>query len=176
MDASSARGWLDRRRAGDEAGARRTESMPHSRWIIRSSVPRDSWCSPISRAPRCWIRRPDWCGSGHRARRLSDICGRDPVLNNTAGGRKGWRVPSIFELSTLIDPTVTVYPLLPGGSSVQERAEAWLLFWSSTRDSNTPNPLQWARNTFDGAVNQYFLTTRACASGACERRRPTSLQ
>jgi len=98
-----------------------------------------------------WERSPSTATVGYFA-------GVIQCLNNTAGGRKGWRVPSIFELSTLIDPTVTVYPLLPG-SSVQERAEAWLLLLEFHARLEYAEPLQWGTNTFDGAVNQYFLTT-----------------
>jgi hypothetical protein len=80
-------------------------------------------------------------------------------LNRTTGGRKGWRVPSIFELSTLIDPSVPPpAPVLPEGHPFRNVSKAaW--FWSSTRDSNVPNPLQWGLQTLDGQVLAYFPTT-----------------
>ena len=75
-------------------------------------------------------------------------------LNLTTGGRKGWRLPSIFELSTLIDPTVaSPGPTLPAGHPFRNVSKP-LWFWSSTRDSGTQYP--WGLNTMDGMVLMYF--------------------
>jgi len=40
--------------------------------------------------------------------------GRDYCLNKAVGGKRGWRLPSIFELESLVDPTRTD-PALPEG-------------------------------------------------------------
>lgn len=78
-------------------------------------------------------------------------------LNRTTGGRKGWRVPAIFELASLIDPTVTApAAMLPPGHPFKLPRYVWL--WSSTRDSNV-SPLMWGVNTFDGTVGQYHPAT-----------------
>ncbi len=99
-----------------------------------------------------WERAPSTVTVGYFA-------GVTQCLNNTTGGRKGWRVPSIFELSTLIDPTVAPpAPLLPAGHPFKNVSKA-AFFWSSTRDSNVPQPFQWGTNTFDGTVAQYSLGT-----------------
>jgi hypothetical protein len=48
----------------------------------------------------------------------------------TVGGRKGWRLPTIQELASLVDPTVSPGPTLPPGhpfSNVQP-----LSYWSAT--------------------------------------------
>ena len=79
-------------------------------------------------------------------------------MGRATGGRRGWRVPSIFEILSLIDPTVPPPGvLLPPGHPFQKVSSA-SFFWSSTRDSNV-TPLMWGANTYDGVVYQYFPTT-----------------
>jgi len=80
-------------------------------------------------------------------------------LNRTTGGRKGWRVPSIFELATLIDPSVPPpAPVLPKEHPFKNVSKpAW--FWSSTRDSQLPAPFQWGIQTLDGTILQYHPNT-----------------
>jgi Protein of unknown function (DUF1566) len=80
--------------------------------------------------------------------------GANVCLNRDLGGRKGWRVPAIFELASLLDTTSANY--LPPGHPFKNVDKAW--FWSSTRDSNA-GALMWGANTFDGTVLQYAFTS-----------------
>ena len=80
-------------------------------------------------------------------------------LNLSVGGRKGWRVPSIFELSTLLDTTVAPpAPLLPAGHPFRNVSKV-LWFWSSTQEVNNVPSFQWGLNTMDGTVLMYYPTT-----------------
>ncbi len=79
-------------------------------------------------------------------------------LNLSVGGRKGWRVPSIFELSTLLDTKVAPpAPLLPAEHPFRNVSKV-LWFWSSTGDTNV-TPLQWGLETMTGTVLMYYPTT-----------------
>jgi hypothetical protein len=54
---------------------------------------------------------------------------RAACADKDVGGRKGWRLPSISELSSLLDPTVRTRPMLPLGhpfTNVQD------VYWSAT--------------------------------------------
>ena len=58
-------------------------------------------------------------------------------INKNVGGQRGWRLPSIPELASLIDPTVTTPgPTLPAGHPFTNVQSA--LYWSAT--SNAVNP------------------------------------
>jgi len=68
----------------------------------------------------------------------------------TVGNRKGWRLPTIQELASLIDPTVpSPGPTLPAGhpfSNVQQD-----VYWSATTGA-TSTGVAWYVNFFDGGV------------------------
>jgi hypothetical protein len=54
---------------------------------------------------------------------------RTLCADKDVGGRKGWRLPSISELSSLVDPSVKTLPTLPSGHpfiNVQD------VYWSAT--------------------------------------------
>ena len=51
-------------------------------------------------------------------------------INKTTGGRKGWRLPSIPELASLIDPSVSPGPTLPAGHPFTNVQSAF--YWSAT--------------------------------------------
>ena len=51
-------------------------------------------------------------------------------LNASIGGQKGWRLPNITELTSLIDPSVTTEPTLPAGSPFDFGGQVF--FWSGT--------------------------------------------
>jgi uncharacterized protein DUF1566 len=56
---------------------------------------------------------------------------RFTCINKTVGGQKGWRLPSIPELTTLIDPSVAgPGPTLPSGHPFQNVQSA--NYWSAT--------------------------------------------
>jgi hypothetical protein len=56
-------------------------------------------------------------------------------LNKTVSNRKGWRLPSIVELTSLADPSVTPGPSLPPGHPFLGIQEG--IFWSATADGLT---------------------------------------
>ena len=68
---------------------------------------------------------------------LSWTNARAACANKDVGGRKGWRLPSISELASLVDPSIRTGPTLPLGhpfSNVQMDA-----YWSATTMAGTPN-------------------------------------
>jgi Protein of unknown function (DUF1566) len=62
---------------------------------------------------------------------------RSACADKDVGGRKGWRLPSIAELSSLLDPSIKTRPTLPPGhpfTNVQD------VYWSATTvTDNTKN-------------------------------------
>jgi hypothetical protein len=82
-------------------------------------------------------------------------------LNLAVGGRKGWRLPSIYELMTMIDPSVpSPGPTLPAGLPFKNVSARPLWFWSSTKDmfGNVPQ-LTYYMTTFDGSSALAFPST-----------------
>ncbi len=62
---------------------------------------------------------------------------RYQCINRTTGGRKGWRLPSVHELASLVDPSVAPPgPTLPAGhpfTNVQSAA-----YWSASTNAQDP--------------------------------------
>ncbi len=62
---------------------------------------------------------------------------RAACADKDVGGRKGWRLPSIFELASLMDLSMSTGPTLPLGhpfTNVQMD-----VYWSATTVAGTPN-------------------------------------
>lgn len=76
-------------------------------------------------------------------------------LNRNIGGRKGWRLPSIPELASLIDPTQS-NPSLPTGHPFQDVQTVQNdFYWSATTVAATPadQPSRaWTVRFMDGIV------------------------
>jgi len=75
------------------------------------------------------------------------------LCTRTIGGRKGWRLPSVHELASLVDPTQSNPALSPGHpfSNVQSAG-----YWSATTDAVDPT-FAWFVN-FVGDVNDFSKT------------------
>ena len=62
---------------------------------------------------------------------------RHGCINKTVGNRKGWRLPSIPELASLVDPSVAPPgPTLPAGHPFTNVQSAY--YWSATTDAGFP--------------------------------------
>ena len=68
--------------------------------------------------------------------------------NNNVGGRKGWRLPSINELASLIDPSA-VNPFLPAGHPFTNVQSS--LYWSATTVANVASSA-WRVSLNGGSV------------------------
>jgi hypothetical protein len=72
-------------------------------------------------------------------------------LNKAVGGRKGWRLPSMPELSSLLVPSaVPPGPALLPGHPFQIALSN--VHWSATTDHANPSVKVWAVNVNDGNV------------------------
>ncbi len=59
--------------------------------------------------------------------------------NRTTGGRRGWRLPSVHELATLMDPNnLDGNPDLPAGHPFDPTAVQSADYWSATTNANRP--------------------------------------
>ncbi|MBH0185839.1 MAG: DUF1566 domain-containing protein [Nitrospira sp.] len=56
--------------------------------------------------------------------------------SRTTGNRKGWRLPSVHELASLVDPSVTPGPTLPSGHPFTNVQSA--NYWSATTNAALP--------------------------------------
>ena len=82
-----------------------------------------------------------WCGKRSpqgppRATFLDWSSVRSGCANKTTGGRKCWRLPSIPELASLIDPSVSPGPTLPAGHPFTNVQSAF--YWSATSIADSP--------------------------------------
>jgi hypothetical protein len=88
---------------------------------------------------------------------------RSSCANKNVGNQKGWRLPSVFELMSLVDATVqSPGPTLPLGhpfTNIQAKPPVERFFyWSATTDtlsllSQPQSPLRFGVDFFDGAPN-----------------------
>jgi len=93
---------------------------------------------------------------------------RFQCTSRTTGGRKGWRVPSVHELASLLDPSVAPPgPILPSGHpfiNIQSQ------YWAATTLVDNPT-LAWLVGFNDGVVGATNKTTGLfawCVRGATD--------
>lgn len=72
----------------------------------------------------------------------------DYPRNVVIGGRKGWRLPTLSELSSLLDPSQTA-PALPAGHPFVDIGMGW--YWTSSRPATSPTAA-WAVIVNTGGV------------------------
>ena len=60
----------------------------------------------------------------------------------TVGNRMGWRLPTVQDLASLIDPTVSVLPPLPAGHPFMHVQST--IYWTATPDLLRPDDGIWA--------------------------------
>lgn len=76
------------------------------------------------------------------------------AFRKTVGGRKGWRLPTISELASLIDPAQSNLALPNGYPFLNVQSGP---YWSSTTHANNPDNA-WRVNFADGDVYNYNKT------------------
>lgn len=76
-------------------------------------------------------------------------------MNASVGGQKGWRLPNIAELTTLVDPSVTTEPMLPAGAPFEFGSQVF--FWSGTLRHGFSD-LAWSVNFRNGLVDDSQFT------------------
>jgi hypothetical protein len=90
-----------------------------------------------------WERSP---GQGPPWSDVRRIC-----AEKTVGGRKGWRLPALAELTSLLDPTSPNLPLLTPGHPFTGDSVRAVFFWSASTDADRPS-YAWTVGFFGGAV------------------------
>jgi hypothetical protein len=91
-----------------------------------------------------WERAPDmttFAWSGGSSARLA-------CVERATGGQRGWRLPSIHELNSLLDPARTD-PALPEGHPFANVASAATGFWSATTTADG-DASAWSMRLNDG--------------------------
>jgi hypothetical protein len=74
----------------------------------------------------------------------------------TTGGRKGWRLPSVHELASLLDPSVAA-TLPPGHPFLNVQSSG---YWSASTVADFPADA-WSVLFFNGSVNTGVKTDSA---------------
>jgi hypothetical protein len=71
----------------------------------------------------------------------------------TLGNRKGWRLPTIQELASLVDPSVgPPGPTIPSGSPFEHVLGTW--YWSASTSADNPDDA-WYVYFYDGSLDHW---------------------
>jgi hypothetical protein len=75
-------------------------------------------------------------------------------INSPVGGRMGWRLPTIQELTSLVDPTQSL-PALPSGHPFNVQSSLSSFYWSATTNANPAFSTShaWGVNLGSGGVS-----------------------
>jgi hypothetical protein len=90
---------------------------------------------------------------------VSWFTARVDCIDKNVGARKGWRLPSIAESASLVDPNAASAPFLPAGHPFSNIVLS--NYWSATTIAGDP-PNVWLVNFTDGIVG---FTLKGAASG-----------
>jgi hypothetical protein len=71
---------------------------------------------------------------------------RFSCINKTVGGMRGWRLPSVAELTSLIDPSL-LPPYVPASTFTGVQLST---YWTATGNENNTSTLKWNVNFADG--------------------------
>jgi len=87
---------------------------------------------------------------------LSDwTSARGYCINKSVGGMRGWRLPSVVELASLIDPTLLApYVPAPLFAGVQSNP-----YWTATGSETNTNANKWSVNFADGQAGTSSKTS-----------------
>jgi hypothetical protein len=114
---------------------------------IGPAFPERAWNRKLPVATR-FLVQTDWASEAVLDKETSLLWERAPqgagpwvnallyCTNKTTGGRKGWRLPSVHELASLVDPFVTPGPTLPPGHPFINVQSAG--YWSATTRADLP--------------------------------------
>lgn len=90
---------------------------------------------------------------------------RSQCTGRTTGNRKGWRLPSVHELASLVDPAHSFSALPPGHPFL---TVSWVgYYWSASTDAGNPT-VAWVVNFSFGTVDstdKTSLNSVWCARG-----------
>ena len=136
-------------------------------WFVApaGAIPLESWDDKIPNATLRFRVLPEFGGAAVLDRETQLVWEQAPFIstqgwfsslfqcaNRTTGGRKGWRLPSVHELASLIDPNAASAPFLPSGhpfTNIQSAGywsastiadlptNAWLVFFQSGVENGT---------------------------------------
>jgi len=82
-------------------------------------------------------------------------------LGKNVGGRMGWRLPTIEELASLLDPGVAGSPKLPAGHPFLNVPSAdYSIYWSASTDVDDPL-FAWVVYLYDGSVHAAYKQQEA---------------
>jgi hypothetical protein len=74
------------------------------------------------------------------------ISARISCINKNVGGMRGWRLPSVAELASLIDPSLPApYVPTPMFAGILQNS-----YWSATSYESNTNNSKWSVNLADG--------------------------
>ena len=81
-------------------------------------------------------------------------------INKVVGGRKGWRLPSVQELTSLVDPSVSSPgPTLPSGHPFVFNVQPPYQFWTATSYADTPTQYAWDVRFENGNIGVNLKTS-----------------
>lgn len=83
----------------------------------------------------------------------------DSCINKAVGARRGWRLPSVVELMSLLDPTQST-PALPTGHPFMLDPMG-SVFWSASSNVQSPTTLAWSVSISTGGVASISNKTSA---------------
>ena len=141
------------------AGPAQADEGPATSFVDRA------WNRKLLAGPR-FLVQTDWNSEAVLDKETGLVWERSPQLtvetwssarvtcaNQTLGNRKGWRLPSIPELTSLIDPSVAPGPTLPPGHPFTNVQSA--LYWSASTFAGNPT-IAWGVNFLNGFVDITF--------------------
>ena len=70
---------------------------------------------------------------------------------SAVGARRGWRLPSVVELMSLLDPTIQITPALPTGHPFTLDLMG-SVYWSASSNAQSPTTLAWSVSVSSGGV------------------------